>query len=605
MKHILIFFNILFYFMSTLLLATELTDSQLSTVNGYITNGQGTSENIEGIKVRLYINSVKVSETTADPDGHYNFSLSSSVIASGGSPNNFSLEQNYPNPFQGRTQIPYQINNNGPVALTIYDILGHKVKSLVNESKSMGSYIPFWDGRSDSGLQCATGMYIYVLQQADKTVQRKMMLTNSSTLHSSPLLASPMLSKSISTNDIEIRFKSRSITDTTLSFQIDENQTSLNVETCALKFYPFVRESENTYSLMSGESISDTLNIYYEDRLSVSCDNIPMSYELLRDSLLILHYNHVDEEKSLLTISDNRTGKLLYAKTYFTLSPRLEIFPKILRRAYIGIPYSNKISFEGVQGDVDFTLISIIPDEFSQCERTVSGLPSQMMDQYIYFKLTDDRQITVTDSIRLIVGNKDDIDFNDYVLDMIEYYQRDGRYAYNWSSGYGGVTQDLYYKGTRILKESPDGSGITYCCGITFEAFFRSMSFLHEDLDRNETIGSMTASDMQHFQQLWFVTSDPHRGPDLAMETYNIGESIDDFSNVRSGDFLQIWRTGGTGHSVIFLDWTTNTAGDTTGIRYWSTQPSTDGINYNIEYFPAYGGTLDIDNLYFGRVTVY
>jgi hypothetical protein len=71
--------------------------------------------------------------------------------------------------------------------------------------------------------------------------------------------------------------------------------------------------------------------------------------------------------------------------------------------------------------------------------------------------------------------------------------------------------------------------------------------------------------------------------------------------NVKKGDFVQIWRTSGSGHSVIFMNWTVNDAGDTTGIRYWSTQPGTNGVNYNTEYFSEYGGRVDKAHTYYSR----
>ena len=90
-------------------------------------------------------------------------------------------------------------------------------------------------------------------------------------------------------------------------------------------------------------------------------------------------------------------------------------------------------------------------------------------------------------------------------------------------------------------------------------------------------------------------------GPGLALEAYGLGDKIADMKNVQKGDFVQIWRTSGSGHSVIFINWTTNAVGDTTGMRYWSTQTSTNGVNYNTEYFSGLGGNIDKTHTYYSR----
>lgn len=75
-------------------------------------------------------------------------------------PNSFSLYQNYPNPFNPLTNIQYDINKPGQVSLVIFNILGKKVRTLVNGEKQSGSYHIQWDSRSDNG-KSFTFWYIY------------------------------------------------------------------------------------------------------------------------------------------------------------------------------------------------------------------------------------------------------------------------------------------------------------------------------------------------------------------------------------------------------------------------------------------------------------
>ena len=175
----------------------------------------------------------------------------------------------------------------------------------------------------------------------------------------------------------------------------------------------------------------------------------------------------------------------------------------------------------------------------------------------------------------------DDMNFNDYILNVIEDYERDGSYPYSWVDGYKGVSRDLYYNGTKIANANPDSSHSTYCCGLTFEVYFRTIMQYNKDHGYPENINHMSADDFNRFISLWFVQEAKGDGPGIALEAYGLGEKISNMKDVKKGDFVQIWRTSGSGHSVIFINWIINDEGDTTGMKYWSTQPGTNGANYN------------------------
>lgn len=191
--------------------------------------------------------------------------------------------------------------------------------------------------------------------------------------------------------------------------------------------------------------------------------------------------------------------------------------------------------------------------------------------------------------------------FNDYVLETIEAYDRDGSYPYKWVDGYSGVTRDLYYHNEKIANANPDSSRSTYCCGLTFEIYFRSIEKLSDELGLDGDINGMRAGDFEEFLSLWFVREKMGDGPGPALDAFGLGDRIENMKDVRKGDFVQIWRTSGSGHSVIFMNWIISETGDTTGMRYWSTQPGTDGINYNTEYFKAFGGKVDKTHTYYSR----
>ncbi len=78
-------------------------------------------------------------------------------------PNQFALFQNYPNPFNPETAISYRISIVSSVDLSIYTVLGQKVRTLVKEHKAAGRYTVQWDGRDDRGGAVASGVYFYRL----------------------------------------------------------------------------------------------------------------------------------------------------------------------------------------------------------------------------------------------------------------------------------------------------------------------------------------------------------------------------------------------------------------------------------------------------------
>ena len=79
-------------------------------------------------------------------------------------PSSFSLKQNYPNPFNPTTSIDYQVQLNGDVILSIYDLFGKRIKTLVNGKKPVGDYNIKWDGTNDSGTKISSGQYFYQLK---------------------------------------------------------------------------------------------------------------------------------------------------------------------------------------------------------------------------------------------------------------------------------------------------------------------------------------------------------------------------------------------------------------------------------------------------------
>jgi len=91
-------------------------------------------------------------------------------------PDEYSLSQNYPNPFNPETEMSYVLPNASYVKLSIYNLLGQKVKTLVDGYQEAGYRTVLWDGKNDRGEGISSGIYFYSLKAGDFTQTRKMVL---------------------------------------------------------------------------------------------------------------------------------------------------------------------------------------------------------------------------------------------------------------------------------------------------------------------------------------------------------------------------------------------------------------------------------------------
>ncbi|QDU32605.1 hypothetical protein KS4_06390 [Poriferisphaera corsica] len=185
-----------------------------------------------------------------------------------------------------------------------------------------------------------------------------------------------------------------------------------------------------------------------------------------------------------------------------------------------------------------------------------------------------------------------------YVLDVAYSYDNGGKYIWKKSTG---VPHDLIHKGEVVLKKQPEG---TYCCGFTVTIAFE----VAQDFG---LFDEFSPKQVKRFQQEWYgsIKETAERQGAMAMSNLKIGEQVKNWKDVRPGDFSNYWRKPKGGHSVIFVDWVKE-KGKIVGIKYRSSQGSTNGIGDNVEYF--YGvkkdakGKLkrgvDRDRIYFYRL---
>ena len=104
-------------------------------------------------------------------------SVSSSVVSAEVKlvPGIFALHQNYPNPFNPFTEIQFDIPSTTQINVSIFNLMGQKVKTLVNEQVTPGYHAVHWDGTNENGVSVSTGMYFYTLNTGNHSAMKKML----------------------------------------------------------------------------------------------------------------------------------------------------------------------------------------------------------------------------------------------------------------------------------------------------------------------------------------------------------------------------------------------------------------------------------------------
>jgi len=91
-------------------------------------------------------------------------------------PSSFVLNQNYPNPFNPTTMISFSLQKSDFVQLTIFNMLGKQIRTLVNGEQSSGKHTFMWNGKNDTGTTVASGTYIYHLKVGQRSESKLMLL---------------------------------------------------------------------------------------------------------------------------------------------------------------------------------------------------------------------------------------------------------------------------------------------------------------------------------------------------------------------------------------------------------------------------------------------
>ena len=107
-------------------------------------------------------------------DQEYVKSMSQEILST--IPEEFSLGQNYPNPFNPITQMEYSLPQTSRVVISIYNVLGQEIKTLVNKDQDYGYHSVSWDGTDRLGKSVASGVYFTQMRSGGFSQSKKMLL---------------------------------------------------------------------------------------------------------------------------------------------------------------------------------------------------------------------------------------------------------------------------------------------------------------------------------------------------------------------------------------------------------------------------------------------
>ena len=93
-----------------------------------------------------------------------------------GLPTSYVIHQNYPNPFNPVTTLRYDLPEDALVNITIYDMMGRVVKTMVNSQENAGFKSVRWNATNDNGAPVSAGLYLYTIQAGEFRQTKKMVL---------------------------------------------------------------------------------------------------------------------------------------------------------------------------------------------------------------------------------------------------------------------------------------------------------------------------------------------------------------------------------------------------------------------------------------------
>lgn len=157
---------------------TDLSGSEIQNVERFVGFVKGSGNSSTGEAYTFTDKSAPANQdlgysvysvnSSGEEDGFYHVFVVTSL------PEEFTMYQNFPNPFNPATNIVYDLTEAGFVKLNVYNILGQRVRTLVNSFQEANRHQINWDGLDDSGNVLPSGVYVYKVEAGDNVQIKKM-----------------------------------------------------------------------------------------------------------------------------------------------------------------------------------------------------------------------------------------------------------------------------------------------------------------------------------------------------------------------------------------------------------------------------------------------
>jgi hypothetical protein len=150
----------------------ESPDGNFEKINDYLITGKTNYSWIDKTTQETAVTFYKLEEITLNGRTLFHQPISVELPT----PNSYSLSHNFPNPFNASTSFKYEIPKTTHVLIEVFNILGKKVKTLIDQRKDAGYYTVYWDGVDENGEGVVSGIYFYIISTEKFHATQKMIV---------------------------------------------------------------------------------------------------------------------------------------------------------------------------------------------------------------------------------------------------------------------------------------------------------------------------------------------------------------------------------------------------------------------------------------------
>ncbi len=191
----------------------------------------------------------------------------------------FALYGNFPNPFNPSTRISYSLDTASDVVLSIYNVLGQKVRTIYHGTRNPGFYSAIWDGKDENGMVSSAGVYLYQLQAAGRVLTGKMLMVDAATGQSiAPSRVNPSAYKSAADDLYMVTVTHPEAVSTLTLGPLSLNETADTTLMIERDLWGMKRVSKNTY--FRGTDKIQYPNLHPPHQVTITHDYLVDKYEV-------------------------------------------------------------------------------------------------------------------------------------------------------------------------------------------------------------------------------------------------------------------------------------------------------------------------------------